>query len=512
MKSLRLMLFIMLAGFSHLQAQTSITLSFTGQLNGSHLPLDSICIRNLSQGGDTTIIGNDTTILLDASIGIEETTLQTGENLCLLPVFPNPFNGTTTARFQLAQQEQVTLSLFDLRGSELKSYTGIFSAGEHRFTLHTGNERVSLLSVATASHRHAQKLIHIGSCNGASRMEYAGWNDGSALMKKGTASFPWMPGDNLLFTGYSQYGTDTITDNPNLSTTYTFQFLPLIPLPVANFIASDTVIYLNDTVHFTDLSLHSPISWTWYFGDGNSSQQQNPSHIYTTPGIFTVRLIAGNTSGYDTLTRNNYITVSVICPPTVTDINGNVYNTVLIGYQCWMKENLKTRNYNTGLPVSIITDNVAWASSSSGARCWYNNDSATYAATYGALYNWFAAGTGNLCPTGWHVPADAEWTVLTDFVGGLSVAGIHLKEAGTAHWNSPNSGATNSTGFTALPGGARGAGTGTFADIGNSGYWWSSTPSSATQSWIRNLSHNMMTAGRGYLLNTFGLSVRCVRD
>ncbi|HRZ48558.1 MAG TPA: FISUMP domain-containing protein [Bacteroidales bacterium] len=194
-----------------------------------------------------------------------------------------------------------------------------------------------------------------------------------------------------------------------------------------------------------------------------------------------------------------------------TDTDGNHYPVVSIGTQTWMAENLKTSRYNNGTAIPVVTDSTAWVSLSTGACCWYNNDSATYAATYGSLYNWHAVNNGNLCPTGWHVPTDAEWTVLTDFLGGESVAGGPLKETDTLHWNSPNTGATNSSGFTALPGGYRNYGNGHFNHVGYHGYWWSSSAYLSTYAWFRRLYYIGSNVTRDFYSKTYGFSVRCIK-
>lgn len=144
----------------------------------------------------------------------------------------------------------------------------------------------------------------------------------------------------------------------------------------------------------------------------------------------------------------------------VVDAGGNVYTTVIIGNQEWFTENLRTTKYNNGTPIPNITSNSEWGNLTTGAYAWYDNDEATYKYAQGALYNWYAVETGNLCAAGWHVPTDAEWTTLTDYLGGASVAGGKLKATGTIEaetglWHDPNTGATNETGFTALPGGGR---------------------------------------------------------
>ena len=197
-----------------------------------------------------------------------------------------------------------------------------------------------------------------------------------------------------------------------------------------------------------------------------------------------------------------------IATNTVKDIDGNEYHTVTIGTQTWMVENLKTIHYNDGTRIPNVTDNVAWVVLSTPAYCWYNNDATTYKNTYGAMYNWYAVNTGKLAPVGWHVATDAEWTTLTTFLGGESVAGGDLKETGTGNWSIPNIGATNSSGFTALPGGDRYDNGGAFDDIGYGGYWWSSGVTAYAWAMVYNTSN----VNRGSIGPSHGFSVRCVKD
>jgi uncharacterized protein (TIGR02145 family) len=194
----------------------------------------------------------------------------------------------------------------------------------------------------------------------------------------------------------------------------------------------------------------------------------------------------------------------------VTDVEGNNYQTVIIGTQEWMKENLKTTKYNDGTAIPLDT---IWNLPTTPVYCWYNDDATTYKSTYGALYNWYTANTGKLCPTGWHVPSDAEWTVLETYLGGSSVAGGKLKETGIIHWTSPNTSATNESGFTALPGGYR-DNYGGFGNILGSGVWWSSTEYGigASSSWDRRIDYVGSYILRDLDNKTFGFSVRCVKD
>jgi uncharacterized protein (TIGR02145 family) len=195
---------------------------------------------------------------------------------------------------------------------------------------------------------------------------------------------------------------------------------------------------------------------------------------------------------------------------TVKDINGNVYKTVSIGKQVWMAENLKTTKYNDGTAIPLVADDKAWAALTTPAFCWYNNDIANKE-VYGAMYNWFTVNTNKLCPTGWRVPTDAEWTTLTTYLGGKNVAGGKLKEAGTIHWKSPNTGATNESGFTALPSGSR-ATNGSFHFLGEGGTCWSSKEYDASNAWFRSITYDYSVITNFYGRNQAGWSVRCLQD
>ena len=208
------------------------------------------------------------------------------------------------------------------------------------------------------------------------------------------------------------------------------------------------------------------------------------------------------------LSEGGFVQLPISNPGPIMDIDGNVYGTIQIGEQVWMKENLKTSRYNTGSPIPNEVDEVNWSGLSTGAWCFYNNDGNNNG-IYGKLYNWYAVETGNLCPSGWHVPTDAEWNILTDTLGGLSIAGGKLKELGTVHWDSPNTGATDDVGFTALPGGARSS---SFGNVGGNGYWWSASPGSSNNSWSRFLNLYDASVRRFSSNKRNGFSIRCLRD
>ncbi|MBP6432406.1 MAG: fibrobacter succinogenes major paralogous domain-containing protein [Ferruginibacter sp.] len=192
--------------------------------------------------------------------------------------------------------------------------------------------------------------------------------------------------------------------------------------------------------------------------------------------------------------------------------NTTTMPTITICTQIWMGLNLSVSKFKDGTPIPELTDPAVWLSTTLPAWCWYNNDSANFW-QYGKLYNWYAVNDSRgLAPTGWHIPSDAEWTTLTNCLSGTALAGGKIKEAGTVHWNSPNTNATNSSGFTGLPGGLRSVSTGSFESVGNYANWWSSTPYDIDLVWYRYaiFSSGTLTQGATYKAN--GFSVRCVKN
>ena len=193
----------------------------------------------------------------------------------------------------------------------------------------------------------------------------------------------------------------------------------------------------------------------------------------------------------------------------VTSLQTTTYPNVLIGTQYWMENNLEVTNYRNGDIIPYVSDPAVWAGLTTGAWCYYNNDPES---GYGKLYNWYAVNDPRgLAPTGWHVPSDAEWTVLTTFLGGESVAGGKIKTTGTKSWTTPNTGATNSNGFSGLPGGFRDL-YGAFSNVGGYGYWWSSTEYFPNFAWYRSLYYNNGNIGRNDGFKIYGFPVRCLRD
>jgi len=195
--------------------------------------------------------------------------------------------------------------------------------------------------------------------------------------------------------------------------------------------------------------------------------------------------------------------------------DGKVYKTVTIGTQTWMAENLKATKYNDGKAIPMAKVDPNWVTNMTAGYCWYDNDEAKYKNTYGALYNYFTVTKDNLCPIGWSVPGKADWKILEEYLYNDNdeddMEGGRIKEAGTVHWAAPNTGATNSSGFTALPGGGRNA-EGAFGTIGYSGYFWSSDGASPIEGLAFGVSHDnsKITKFPDNKANCF--SVRCIKD
>jgi len=202
------------------------------------------------------------------------------------------------------------------------------------------------------------------------------------------------------------------------------------------------------------------------------------------------------------------------------DYDGNGYHAVTIGTQTWLRENWKCTHYNNGDLIPNITDDPSWAQATAGAMCWYNNDRAKYDSVYGAMYNWYAVNDPRgLAPKGWHVPNYNDWDALTKSVGGWEVAGGNIKEKGTKHWKSPNTGATNSSGFTALPGGDRignlGNNKGKFIDLTTDAAFWTSDRAPFENSaWGTYTSYNISKLYPGGVAfdNAGGFSIRLVKN
>jgi uncharacterized protein (TIGR02145 family) len=302
---------------------------------------------------------------------------------------------------------------------------------------------------------------------------------------------------------YSTIGVFTITlsatgegGNNSASKTITI----IIPAPVAGFTIDKTTAEGGELITFTNTSQNAT-SYAWDFGDGSTSTSQNVTHSYSDAGTYAVELTAIGEGGTNSTT--NTVTIKLI----VKDIENNQYNTVKIGTQIWMSENLRVTKLNDGSAISNVTENVTWESMVTPAYCWYENNYATYGIIHGALYNFYAVSSEKLCPAGWHIPSIDEWEILIAYLGGEIAANSKMKS--TEGWEL-NANGTNESGFNAFPGGFRYQ-DGAFIYTGWDGNWWSSNPffEDAYYYNIRVLDNGIsqMVGNK-----SSGCSVRCIKD
>ena len=292
----------------------------------------------------------------------------------------------------------------------------------------------------------------------------------------------------VILTASNEFGSDTKTETDYIATG---------TAPTASFTASPTNGIAPLAVVFSDQSSNDPIDWQWDFGDGDTSTEQNPSHTYSDEGTYTVTLTASNVFGSNAKTETDYIDVSSENPSgTVTDPrDGQTYTTVTYGNQIWFAENL---NYETG---------TSWC---------YEDDPAN-GDIYGRLYEWNTAVTA--CPDGWHLPSDNEWKILEMYLGMSQTEADAMFSRGTdegekmksiSGWANDGNG-TNISGFNALPGGHR-SNNGLFMGQTYSALWWTSTEYGGGNAWYRSVSNEDGKVTRMRLYESFGYSIRCIKD
>lgn len=303
-------------------------------------------------------------------------------------------------------------------------------------------------------------------------------------------------------------------------------------LPIVNFKVSSDTIIIDDSVRFTDQSEEKPVSWSWNFGDGNTSTEQNPVHLYTKPGEYTVQLTVSNQYGIQA--RSKKVFVSKFS--TVSDIEGNIYKTVKIKDQWWMAENLRVGKYNSGTSFTYSGELVGWQGNGwyMGYYTYYNeNKSGAILRNHGALYNAYVAlgeknsngySKGNVCPSGWHVSTDADWLelertigirqeVINEFESARGDESYKLKSE-TEWEDNPE---YNSTGFNALPSGEFNVNEYfEFYGQGSNVYFWTSTSYTESNTTQDNVYRKINKADgsiyRGKGANYYGMSIRCVKD
>lgn len=300
----------------------------------------------------------------------------------------------------------------------------------------------------------------------------------------------------------------------------------LVNEDISIIIGNDTTVLNSSSATKTEIRLFNVSS-------GSLSTIYAKANSYADSILIKVQWVATNGTEYEKqekleFTRNYQKTINIQLNTSglylnfeewannsVTDIDGNVYSTVTIGTQTWMAENLKTTRYRNGDPIPNVISDSQWGYLYTGAYCWYDNNIVNKD-VYGALYNGYAVkDSRNIAPQGWHVPSKEEWTTLINYLGGDSVAGGKMKVAGTAYWNSPNTDASNSSGFNAMPAGYRQRGTGIFMYKGAFTYFRTTTDETSSgydSAWLVMLFGESGVSRTTYAEKTGGLSVRCIKD
>ena len=316
--------------------------------------------------------------------------------------------------------------------------------------------------------------------------------------------------------------------------------------PVADFIVNNQEPDVDETVYFEDRSTNNPTEWYWHYSVGGEnwiefSRQENPTFTFNSAGMYSIWLVAQNDYGIDYEIKTSYINVgnAILFNPNLTygtleDIDNNIYRTIRIGNQVWMAENLRVTRYADGTQIRYVDNATDWGTwENPRAYTWYNlNETIKYA--YGALYSWEGAMNGEessstnpsyiqgVCPYGWHLPSDEEWKELEMELGMSQTEaddtgdrgtdqGGKLKEIEYFHWYNRNDGATNESGFTALPGGYIGH-YDSFRDLNYYGYWWTATLEDETEPWYRMLDGMVTMVKRFSGFDDAGMSVRCVQN
>jgi uncharacterized protein (TIGR02145 family) len=499
-------------------SQTQITLTFMGKdsVTQNLISLDSVYVKNLTENCDTLLYGPVPVLSLIATwpVGIGEINANSSGAFILKQNYPNPFQGSTFVNIYREYRGALNLILFDELGTKLAEYQNEFEKGFHSFVISSSGNKVMILVVFDDKNNRSIKIISAGQGNENNTIQYFGQTQNvekSSLKNPDNSGFIFYLGNQLMYTAYANgYNEKTIIDNPTYDSTYYFNmsmfYLPtVITSPVTDITQTTATSGGNVTSDGGATVTARGVCW-------NTSSNPTTANSYTTDGsgtgtfvsnltsltpntLYYVRAYATNSVG---TSYGNELSFTTLTPPficgDIVSYEGKTYKTVQIGTQCWFKENL-----NVGTRIN-------------GSQDQSNCD------VYGGLYQWnemmqysTTPGVQGICPTGWHLPTDAEWTVLTDYLGGENVAGGKMKEAGTSHWNVPNTGATNSSGFTALPGGGRGS-TGSFYSLTTNADFWSSTEHLSIFAWYRYLDYSSELVYRNYFSKTNGFSARCVQD
>ncbi|HPT14773.1 MAG TPA: fibrobacter succinogenes major paralogous domain-containing protein [Bacteroidales bacterium] len=517
--------------------QTTVTLNFSGLDSIGQYPawLDSVYVKNSTRYCDTTLYGLHPSLVLTATwpVGLDEREMKPEKDFWLQSSIPNPFHESAVVRLFRSYAGPLYLRLTNEQGKLLAGLSGTYDKGILSFKISSGETGLLLLTISDNHHLESIKMVSAGQQRTGSIIEYSGLVDNSdpEILKSSTnSSFTFFLGDQLNYTGFSTgYCNAVIFDQPLADTNYLFYFnepaLPaVITAEVTGITDSSAICGGNVTENGYPPVSARGVCWSTeenptlddpHTTDG-SGLGEFISHLsgLTPQTIYHVRAYATNGTGTTYGEDISFPTTG----ETVIDVDGNVYQTVVIGNQKWLLENLKVTHYRNGDEIPNVTDGPEWMSLSTGAYCWYDNN-ITYKDLYGALYNWYTVvDSRQLCPDGWHVPGSDEFQTIVDLFGGYELAGGALKSTRTdpdphPRWDLPNEGATNESGFTGLPAGRRtGSTTYNFSHLGKNHKVWSTTQTDADHANYLKLDYGVIYGNVAEEGKRYGHSVRCIED
>ena len=549
-----------------------VTLTFTGRdANNQYCQLNRVLITNLTRGWQETIYWPDTTLMMQNGTGIYDVETMCTPSLQLSPNNPNPFSGTTDVNLTVTDAGAVTLEITDVNGHIVGTHRVRPQCGVHQFRVTLSAAGNYVMTARQNGKTSSIKMVNKGNgdTDGIKYLGIVRANDYSPQQPKsgtrGNTTHPFQFGDQMEYVGYATInGTEEesqrISQAQGASQIFTLVFA-----------VGQNQSAIVATAPATNITQTSATVGGYVISDGGSAVTERGVCYDTTAaptisdhclptgagvGAFTndltgltahttyyVRAYAVNAVGVAYGDTVRFITMAAPadgepCPgtPTVTDVDSNVYNTVQIGQQCWMRENLKTTRYADNTPISLGTGTEPNTSSTIAYRYYPSNNSG-YVTTYGYLYNWAASmrgasssesnpsGVQGICPTGWHLPSDAEWTQLTDYVSSRSeyCCGGNIESIGKAlaidnySWQSEvgacivgwDPTTNNATGFSARPAGNY---TGSYNTFGMFAFFWTATQKDGAHAWNRDIGYNYPGIYTGDPIKGCGLSVRCIRN
>ena len=513
-----------------------ITLAFNGvdSITQLPLPLESVLIQNTTIGCDTTIYGATPSIELTVPLGIAEVTKVGIEPFTILPPSPNPFFGTIRVYIQQNKGGTLELTTIDVQGNVKSVFIDELSPGLCKFEIESKNTGLLLFNVTNGNVWKSVKLINNRASLGNNRITYLGTDQRIPKSTNYNSGFSYRFGNQLVYTSFkSGYNDMFIFDSPTQDSSYTFELTcsnPVLPSVLTDSVSNITQTTASCGGNVIDdggaavtvkgvcwSSSPSPTIADSVTIDGSGIG----SFVSLLTGLFPdstyyIRAYATNSAGTAYGDEKEFTTpkdtLGIPCPglPTVL-YEGKTYHTLLIGTQCWLRENL-----NIGTRVNL---EISQSDNGIIEKYCYNDDE-NNCNIYGGLYQWnemmqytTTVGAQGICPAGWHIPYQEDWNILVDFIGGYQIAGKKLKstgtlEAGTGLWHIPNSG-TNDYCFTAHPAGQR---ANAYASLGYFTWYWESEQLTSIEAIYVALNNYMDEMGNYYMYKSYGLSVRCLKD